>query len=557
MALQLVVILIIGLLTLFLANEGAFSALLLLCSSILASTLAMGVYEPASHLMPLKIQALGFARGATFLLVFLLGFSVLRGLFDYFVRTDVALPLWPNRLAGGVLGFFTAMVVVGSGLIGLQMLPLPTSIAGYDRYPSAKGMDEPSSGVWLDPDGFTQGIWELMSGNSLGGPKAFAEVHPDLLRELYGYRNTVQFSDWHTLPANLLKVPFASSIIKVNALEFLGIPDPSNGQIFLVRAFVNHGSQEPDVSSLQSYFRITPTQVRLVTNMGRQYYPIGYLKYGLHFKPVNSQTPIVDDYQPYKGHRRVIENWVFRIGKHETPTLFEMKATARVALSPIIQASAKGTLPTIAASYYPQHPYNNSTMTLTAKIPSGLGPVKFVVLPTSIGMNQMEGLAHDALNRLDQIHHDLDVDHQPAWVNSVNNIKGTPTAAAASQFYNVALRINGTANDGTVSWSDALATLLASQVGQTTDQCRTRIVTYFNNSILPLIKTQSSLIYTTDVSGKIAKPLHVAPGSWTIIAWCFNSDGAWIWMKNITLHQQQNNAIDLGPNSYAAGYLTK
>ena len=252
--------------------------------------------------------------------------------------------------------------------------------------------------------------------------------------------------------------------------------------------------------------------MRLVTNKGRQYYPIGYLKFGLHFKPVNSQTPIVDDYQPYKGHRRAIENWVFRIGSDETPTLFEMKATARVALAPIILASAKQALPTIAASYYPQHPYNNSTMTLSAKIPSGLGPVKFVVLPTNIGMNQLEGLAHAALNRLDQIHHDLDVDHQPAWVNSVNSIKGTPTAAAASQYYNVALRINGTPNDGAVSWTDVLSTLLASQVGQTTDQCRTRITTYFNSSILPLIQTQSTLVYTTDAAGNITKPLHVAPG---------------------------------------------
>ena len=221
MILQFIVLLFIILFALYMANEGPLSALLLFCASFFASALAMGVYQAWSK--PILNHRPDFAYGVTFLLVFFLGFSLIRTAFDYLIRGDVELPLWPGRIVGGVFGFFTAMVLIGSVMIGVQMLPLPSSILGYDRYSTAQDLASHSaSGLWLDPDGFVTSLWGLVSGRSLGA-HSFSKYNPAPLRQFYADRYTVQYAGAKALPPSLLHVPFAGPL-PVGLIKQYGIP---------------------------------------------------------------------------------------------------------------------------------------------------------------------------------------------------------------------------------------------------------------------------------------------------------------------------------------------
>ncbi len=65
---------------------------------------------------------------------------------------NIKLPQLVNRLAGGLVGFFVALVVVGTIIIGVDMLPLGyVALMGYDRFPGDNRMEGDSAGVAAAP----------------------------------------------------------------------------------------------------------------------------------------------------------------------------------------------------------------------------------------------------------------------------------------------------------------------------------------------------------------------------------------------------------------------
>ena len=176
-------------------------ALLALATATFSSILAMALMEPLQGLIGSFRP--NYTRGCTFLLVFLLAFSVTRIIADMVVVKNIKLSTLINRIVGGVIGFFTSLVVVGTLVLGLEMLPLPNDLMGFKRFPddSMQGVDsegKPIIGevargdsVWLSPDRFVLAIYNGASGRSLGGNRAWASAHPDLSVESYGYRNIV------------------------------------------------------------------------------------------------------------------------------------------------------------------------------------------------------------------------------------------------------------------------------------------------------------------------------------------------------------------------------
>ena len=180
--------------------------LLALITAIFASLLAMGLLEPLQGLM--ASWKPDYARGATLLLLFLIAFAILRIVADIAVPKTIRLPVMVNRVTGGVLGFFTALVILGTIVVGIEMMPLPRTLMGYDRFPGESVMhdkDRPgeasraTSGVWFGPDRLVQAIWKGASGGGLGGNYAWADIHPDLSVESYGYRNSAAVGSTRTV----------------------------------------------------------------------------------------------------------------------------------------------------------------------------------------------------------------------------------------------------------------------------------------------------------------------------------------------------------------------
>ena len=551
MILQLIVLTLIILIALFLANEGALSAMLLLFSAVFASTLTMGIYEIAAQ--PLLGWQPDYARGLAFLLIFFLSFSVIRFLFDYLIRGDINLPLLPGRVIGGVVGFFAALVIVGTTLIGIDMLPLPTTILGYNRYPTSSGMAGKSAGMWLAPGSFTSWIWSQLSGGawSGGGSVPFAQIHPDIQRELYGYRHTVQYAGMKTLPPNLLTV-LAASRLPFKTLPALGIPNPgAYHHILVVRSRVRRGSKPPDISDDEGYFRLTPTEVRLVTTHQRQYYPIGYLKFGKHFRALKLHSPIVDDYRSVGGSHVVIQNWVFRIRENESPLVFEIKSTARVDFQRT--AISKKLVP-LAAADYPQLPYNRAALKLTLSLHAPPGPVHLWILRATTDLSHVRIAVQQAYRRLGRIAKAVQ-GHQPVWSMAAQRTRGNPSAASAQQYRSIANTMVGQAGHFTESWTELVPVLLASQVGHNTTECMSRLHHYLQTTLKPLMRREQIAALTPAVSSP-GQPLtiRVAPGNYALVAWSSSTAGMRFWVSQAQVEPNGSTSALLNDSQLVVNY---
>ncbi len=542
MIVQFIVLLFIVLFTLYMANEGPLSSLLLLAASFFASTLAMGLYRAGAK--PILAHQPDLAYGGSFLLIFFLAFLLIRTAFDYLVRGDVQLPLWPNRIVGGVFGFFTAMIIIGSLMVGIQMLPLPTSILGYNRYSSSKDLAENTpSGLWLDPDGFVVSLWDMVSGQSLGG-HSFAKYHPHPLREFYADRYTVQYAGKKTLAPSLLHVKF-SGPLPADKVKQLHIP-AADQQVILVRTEVYHGSTPPDVSSDQDYFRLTPAEVQLITTGGNMYFPTGYVEFGRHYIPLKLHDPLVLDYRNVHGHQMVIQDWIFTIPSTDQPLVLRMKQTAAVNVAMGIGGTKIALLP---RADYPQLPYNNSSLDikLAAKALSG-APVHLWVITADTALSHVRVAMQDAAGRLGRIHQAIKNGKEP-WAAAT--IHGTPNLIMLEMYLNSALSMVGQ-REG--SWSQLLPVFMASQMGPSTSACLTRMRTYFHGTIEPLMLNQRVAVRTVNAQGQISKPVKLGPGRYVVVIWTQSASQMRIWYKEATVSERSNATVQLTSGNKLVDY---
>ena len=174
-------------------------------------------------------------------------------------------------------------------------------------------------------------------GGSLGG-QPLDTVYPDLERELYGYRHVVTFGSNPVVPEALSEVP-AVFVLKspaaIGRLVLRKLVVNEDEELVVVRSQVTKGVTRPQVTQdADGYYRITPTQVRLVVSQGDQtsdFYPVGYLEKGQYFVPWQSLFPqtspldaahLVQGYGTDKADKALIVNdWVFKIPATLRPAL--------------------------------------------------------------------------------------------------------------------------------------------------------------------------------------------------------------------------------------------
>lgn len=542
MIIDIIVLLFLALIVSLMVNEGPFSAIILLFCSLISSIVAMGYFEVVARLFG---KWPDMARGVAFLLTFFILLTVTRTIFDFLIRDEVELPPLPAKIASGVVGFFVGLVVIGTVLIGAQMLPLPSTIAGYNRYPH--GFAQSATGIWFDPDGFVESIWDMTSGNSMGGSQTFAMVHPHLLRELYGLRYTVQYAGRKTLAPSLLKV-MASGIIPNNEASVFHIPSMPGKAILVVRTQVAHGSKPPAISSDAGYFRLTPSEVRLVTTDGRQYYPVGFLRDGAIFQKLSFHSALVDDYRHVGGHRVVIQNWIFAVQPSQLPDFIELKGTAR---GQIAGAPVPETLAALPMHYYPKLAYLNSKLTITVAAASNIGPLTGVAVSAQIRMGKIAGLVQAAYKRLGVISRGIS-NSQPPWSDAAAHTTGSPSAASATQWRNMGNQLIANGNSHKEQWWEVLQLLMTSQVSTNTSRSLARIRHYFNNTVIPLLNKQEPV--KIDVTPGASKTIRIAPGSWQIIVWSVHSSHMYVWSKTAQVKIGQSNSINLGNNDMVVNY---
>ncbi|MBI4578676.1 MAG: CvpA family protein [Planctomycetes bacterium] len=194
---------------------GLFSSVINCILTIVAAALAFGLYENVyfDYLIDRQPEE---GQAIALMAIFIVSLLVLRVIFDLVIKDNVHFPLYVDRVGGGVFGFVTAMIIIGTLSVAVQMLPFSFRWLGFSRYamfdatsgapleltPKDEKHDAEDAlaevdirtvkfvrqGLWLSPDAFAVGLASHLSDNALAGTSSLAKARPALLDDIYWAR---------------------------------------------------------------------------------------------------------------------------------------------------------------------------------------------------------------------------------------------------------------------------------------------------------------------------------------------------------------------------------
>jgi hypothetical protein len=471
MIFNVLIFLVIVLTTMYLATQGMVSAMIALATAIFASVLAMALTEPLQGIIG------GFrpdyARGVTFLLLFLFAFSATRIAADVMIKKNIKLNLWINRGMGAAFGFFTALVVAGTIVLGIEMMPVPRKLLGFDRFPAptvmasidADGKPIPGeatsrrSGIWFSPDGFVLSLWSAASGRSLGGAegRSWNDLHPDFRAESYGDRYPVFAGSGRSLARDLVEVKEIWSPADPKDLPG-GVRPPAGKRVVVVRAEIKKGEKPPHSSSdVDNYFRVAVAQVRLITDKNHQAFPMGDLFQGRTFEPLALDNGfVVDD---YSSSNTAVQEWVFAIPEGESPRTFVIKGAQVDGLAGRVKDKPAAPL---RVAEYPARGYYKDLCTFTVTFdPVGAEVLagRVYVLKPDAKIKDIIGAMRGARDRLQSIYDDMS-----NGTGGYSGAKpGIPAVSTINMWLKRARDMTTDPEDNNVTWAMAVPTFLSSQ----------------------------------------------------------------------------------------------
>ncbi|MFH1419040.1 MAG: CvpA family protein [Planctomycetota bacterium] len=219
MLLSIVAGLMVILVAAFWVYQGFFSSLIMFLDTVVACMIAFGFYEPLHAVWADSEAMQGIGRPVALMLIFVATLVVLRVATDKIVPDGVSLQLETDRTLGGVCGFFTGMILVGTGLVAVQMLPTGPSVLGYSRFVADAEGRTVKKGLGFRSDEFTVGMVNMLSAGGFGGGNPFGQAKPGLLDELYARRAVPQVGARVRVPEDCLRVIAYWEASQINELR--------------------------------------------------------------------------------------------------------------------------------------------------------------------------------------------------------------------------------------------------------------------------------------------------------------------------------------------------
>ena len=362
-------LLVLGI-TFYQAVQGCFSAMIMAILAVLSAAVAFNFYEPLADLLVARQGA--YAHGVAMLAIFVFTLLVLRILFDRFIRGNVVMGLWADRVGGGAFGLVSGMVAVGMLMIVTQLLPVGGSVLGYRPYDDTLAMSQAGPPRWAAR--FTLGLMEHLSGGSMapiGEGRTWGHAHDDLLLESFCARNRPKGAN-PGAKANALEVASAfvlaipsdeagrrMSAATADAIDRLRQTVPTyplmptgltekETRALVVRVRVDQSAR----NETDNWWRLPAGQFRLVAESGKSFYPVGYLTWSgawrLHTVVEEGLTQIgrIAVSRPWAsegGPDKLGVDWVYRLPAEERPAYVVFRRTAAAALPPVIEGLPKST----------------------------------------------------------------------------------------------------------------------------------------------------------------------------------------------------------------------
>jgi hypothetical protein len=319
MILILLVFVLVLAVAFFQVIQGVYGALIMLLASLISAAVAFSYFEPvAIWLQPyLDASAEGVAMGGLFVMCLL----VLRLPADQFLRANVVVGAWANRISAGAMGLMSAIIVLGVVTTAIQLLPLGPKFLTYRPFDDALQRNQSLAPFHVDQ--FTAGLVDLMSSGSMrpASGKTMGAVHRNLLREAFARRNTAGLHGRTSTPANALMVAgsyspeLGPSVTWANDVPLDPLEPEKRVNILIVRVSVDASAADGD-----HWWRLPATHFCLVGKDGRSAYPVGYLlvrdgRWQIAPAPMQEGKTLVAQLAAarFQNAQRLTVDWVFRV----------------------------------------------------------------------------------------------------------------------------------------------------------------------------------------------------------------------------------------------------
>lgn len=258
MLFAVVVALMVILVAAFWAYQGLFSSLLMFFESVVAVMLAFGFYADVHGLWAGSLDV-GLGHPLAFMLLFCASLGIMRVITDRLIPAGPTFNLYVERAGGALGGFFTGLVLIGSALIAIQMLPIGSAVLGFERLEMNKktGLVEHKGLSIFKPDAFVVGFAEVMSAPGRFGGTAspgLAHAKPDLLLDLYSARANPQTEVRMVLPQDAIQ---AIAYWEFKQIDHVEQQAPVGN---LVREFKTEGPGDPRNKFLVCRVRLDPAK---------------------------------------------------------------------------------------------------------------------------------------------------------------------------------------------------------------------------------------------------------------------------------------------------------
>ncbi|NLF32159.1 MAG: CvpA family protein [Planctomycetes bacterium] len=313
--LSLLIIVLIAAIVFFQAIHGLFNALIMALCTLVCTLLAFTYYEPLAKLAGLYETQPAYGEAIMLMALLVVPLFVLRFLVDNYLPGNVVPGVWVDRAGGAAFGLVTALLLVGTLVIAMQMLPFDRAILGWDPYTAelAEG-----NGLVVDAPAFTHGVVRTLSSGSMGG-RPFDDAHDNLRLELWAVRNRDAGARTDSPPdgIKLLGITDVTALPMVEGEETTyatGAPSyPGVGnlesRVFIVRVEAADTCLDTD-----SKWRLRGTHFRLVTDSGEGFFPVGYLVYAGQWQVLSAPIGDVQITREHTGASRTLTaDLLFRV----------------------------------------------------------------------------------------------------------------------------------------------------------------------------------------------------------------------------------------------------
>lgn len=245
--------------------QGVFGATVMAVLAVLCAVGAFGFYDSIATSFLLDVHA-DWALSIALMGLFFVPMLILRLVTDKYISRPIWLPVLLDRIGGGAAAFLTGMVVTGTTMVAIQLLPLPADFMGFPRFDESGKRQN----LWLQPDAFTIGLVSTIMEGSMSGGGSFTGEHPDLLKEI-AWRRSGHSGSAHVVPPRSVSLEQVRQIHSLFDKEWTGrgrdkkviyeaLDPPPTGYMWIAcKCRLSSAAADSDQA-----FRFAPQQVTLV-----------------------------------------------------------------------------------------------------------------------------------------------------------------------------------------------------------------------------------------------------------------------------------------------------